>query len=347
MHALLIIEWAPEGMVLGIVASKGDLAAMNSIANHPSVNRRSLLTGALAAFAAAPFLARRAFAKPDTIVDSLREAAAHADITTHPTRGNISVLEGSGGNIAVLTGKQGKVLVDAGITATRARIEQALSKLGNQPVTHLINTHWHFDHTDGNEWLHSVGAAITAHENTRRHLLEAQRVDDWNFDFPPSPSGAIPATLITGDKALELEGAKIAITTYQPAHTDSDISVFFEEANVIHVGDIFWNGLYPFIDYSTGGSIDGTIAASAKVIAAVDSDTVIIPGHGKPLSTLDDLKHYHEMLATIRDNVARLKSAGRSVEETVAANPTDAFDEQWGKAIISPAFFTRLVYKGV
>lgn len=316
-------------------------------ANTPYVSRRTLLTGALATFAAAPFLASNALAKSATIVDSLRDASSRADITTYPVRGNIAVLEGSGGNIAVLTGKRGKVLVDAGITATRARIEQALSKLGDQPVTHLINTHWHFDHTDGNEWLHSVGAAIIAHENTRRHLLQAQRVDDWNFDFPPSPSGAIPATLITSDKVLELEGTKIGITAYRPAHTDSDISVTFGEANVIHVGDIFWNGLYPFIDYSTGGSIDGTIAASAQVIAAVDADTVIIPGHGKPLGTLDDLKHYHEMLATIRDNVARLKSAGRSVDETVAAKPTEAFDDEWGKAIISPAFFTRLVYKGV
>ncbi|MBY3591384.1 MBL fold metallo-hydrolase [Rhizobium bangladeshense] len=320
---------------------------MTSVANSQPVSRRSLLTGALATFAVAPFLTSNSLAKSGTIVDSLRDAAAHADVTTYPTRGNISVLEGSGGNIAVLTGKQGKILVDAGITATRARIEQALSTLGDQPVTHLINTHWHFDHTDGNEWLHSVGAAIIAHENTRRHLLEAQRVDDWNFDFPPSPAGAIPATLITNDKVLELEGTKFAITSYQPAHTDSDISVYFEEANVIHVGDIFWSGLYPFIDYSTGGSIDGTIAASAKVIAAVDADTVIIPGHGKPISTLDDLKHYHEMLATIRDNVARLKTAGRSVDEAVAAKPTEAFDDQWGKAIISPAFFTRLVYKGV
>jgi len=318
-----------------------------NVLNTPIVTRRSLFTGALATIAVAPFLTPRAFAKSGTIVDSLREAASRADITTYPVRGNIAVLEGSGGNIGVLTGKNGKLLVDAGITATRVRIEQALSKLGDQPVKHLINTHWHFDHTDGNEWLHSVGAAITAHENTRRHLLEAQRVDDWNFDFPPSPSGAIPATLITSDKVMELEGTKIGITTYQPAHTDSDISVRFEEANVIHVGDIFWNGLYPFIDYSTGGSIDGTIAASAKVIAAVDADTVIIPGHGKPLSTLDDLKHYHEMLATIRDNVARLKTAGRSVDEAVAAKPTEAFDDQWGKAIISPAFFTRLVYKGV
>lgn len=316
-------------------------------ANIPYVSRRSLLRGALATFAAAPFLAPNALAKSGTIVDSLRDAASRADITTYPVRSNIAVLEGSGGNIAVLTGKEGKVLVDAGITASRVRIEQALSKLGDQPVTHLINTHWHFDHTDGNEWLHSVGAAIIAHENTRRHLLEAQRVDDWNFDFPPSPTGAIPATLIASDKVLDLEGTKIGITAYQPAHTDSDISVYFEGANVIHVGDIFWNGLYPFIDYSTGGSIDGTIAASAKVIASVDADTVIIPGHGKPLGTLDDLKHYHEMLATIRDNVARLKSAGRTVEETVAANPTEAFDDQWGKAIISPAFFTRLVYKGV
>jgi len=312
-----------------------------------SLNRRSFIIGGASALALSQFALRPTPAGAANIVDSLRDAAAGSGIVTHKIRGNISVLEGSGGNIGVLAGQSEKVLVDAGITASRPRIKTALAALGDQPVMHLINTHWHFDHTDGNEWLHSEGAAITAHENTRRHLMEAQRVDDWDFTFLQSPSGAVPATTIDRDAVLKLGGSELAITVYEPAHTDSDLSVRFVDENVIHVGDIFWNGLYPFIDYSTGGSIDGTIAAAARVIATADAETIIIPGHGKPQGTLDELKHYHEMLATIRDDVARSKSAGRSVEETVALKPTEGFDDHWGRAIISPAFFTRLVYKGV
>ncbi|MBD9388598.1 MBL fold metallo-hydrolase [Agrobacterium sp. AGB01] len=319
---------------------------MNSLLTT-QLSRRSFVIGGVSALSLSQVALWPKPAHAANIVDSLRAAAAGSDIVIHKIRGSISVLEGSGGNIGVLLGKDEKVLVDAGITASRPRIKASLAALGAQPVKHLINTHWHFDHTDGNEWLHSEGAAITAHENTRRHLMEAQRVEDWNFIFPQSPPSAVPGTTIDRDTVLELAGSKLAITVYEPAHTDSDLSVHFIEENVVHVGDLFWNGFYPFIDYSTGGSIDGTIAAAGRVIEMADSDTVIISGHGKPQGTLDELKHYHEMLATIRDDVARSKSAGRSVEETIALKPTEAFDDQWGKAIISPAFFTRLVYKGV
>lgn len=317
---------------------------MNEVFN-PAPSRRSLMIGGVAALAFTHALPSRA--KAANIVESLRAEASRSDIVAHRARENFYVLEGSGGNIGVFVGKNSKALVDAGITASKARIENSLKAIGGQPVEHLVNTHWHFDHTDGNEWIHAQGASIIGHRNTRKHLLEAQRVDDWDFNFPPSPSGAVPLTLVSEDTVTDLAGVSVAITLYRPAHTDSDISVHFEDANVMHVGDLFWNGLYPFIDYSTGGSIDGSIAAAAKVIATADADTVIVPGHGKPLGTLDELKHFHEMLATIRDNVARLKSAGRTLEETIREAPTEAFDEQWGKAIISPAFFTRLVYRGV
>jgi len=319
--------------------------AMKDLSIH--LSRRAFVIGGASAAALSQVALWPTSVQAANIVDSLRNAAGSSDIVTHKVRGTISVLEGSGGNIGVFVGKDEKVLVDAGITASRARISESLRALGSQPVKQLINTHWHFDHTDGNEWIHSEGAAITAHTNTRRHLLEAQRVADWNFTFPASPSGAVPAAVVDRDSVLDIDGGSVAITVYEPAHTDSDLSVHFVNENVVHVGDIFWNGLYPFIDYSTGGNIDGTIAAAARVIAASDADTVIIPGHGNPLGTLDQLKHYHEMLATIRDNVARMKSAGKSVEESVALKPTEAFDDQWGKAIISPAFFTRLVYQGV
>ncbi|WP_025659669.1 MBL fold metallo-hydrolase [Rhizobium sp. IBUN] len=290
---------------------------------------------------------REAFAAAKSQVLIIREAAAKADIATTKLRGGVNVLVGSGGNVAVVTGKDGKLLVDAGITATRPRLEKALADIGPEPITHLIDTHWHFDHTDGNEWLNSEGAAIMAHPNTLKHLEAATRVDDWNFDFPPSPKGALPARLMKGDEeTLKLNGKTIKLSYYGPAHTDSDISVFFEEDNVIHVGDTLWTGLYPFIDSSTGGSIDGQIAAAEANIKMIDKETIVIPGHGD-IANREDIKVWLDMLVGARDKVAKLKKAGRSVEETIAANPTKQWDAKFGQWVIPPALFTRVVYEGV
>src|SRR5438270_6811339 len=161
------------------------------------------------------------FADDTSPVIIIRRAAATAKINVTKLRGNVSVLEGSGGNIAVLTGSDGKVLVDAGITASRPRITEALASLSTDPVKHLINSHWHFDHTDGNEWLHSVSAEITAHENTRKHLAVTTRVEDWNFTFPPAPPGALPTKLFDSEQTLHLNGSTLALKKYSPAHTDS------------------------------------------------------------------------------------------------------------------------------
>src|SRR5262245_51698738 len=219
------------------------------------------------------------FAEARDLVGLIRSEAAKAAIKVHRLRGNVSVLEGSGGNIAVLTGPDGKLLVDAGITASRPRIAEALAGLSSDPIKHLINTHWHFDHADGNEWLHGQGAAIVAHENTRRHLAIAQEVEDWNFEFPPSPSGAIPSDVFAADRIIKVNGSTVALKYYGPAHTDGDISVVFAEADILHTGDTYWNGIYPFIDYSTGGSIDGMIRAAEANLALATQSTVVIPGH--------------------------------------------------------------------
>jgi glyoxylase-like metal-dependent hydrolase (beta-lactamase superfamily II) len=290
---------------------------------------------------------REVFAAAQNIVRTIRAAAATSPITVHRLRGNVSVLEGSGGNIAVLTGPDGKLLVDAGIAVSRPRIARALASLGSDPVKHLISTHWHFDHTDGNEWLHGEGAAILAHENTRKHLVMAQRVEDWDFDFPPSPPGAIPTDVFATERTVHINGSTLALKHYEPAHTDSDISVTFTNADIIHVADTFWNGIYPFIDYSTGGHIDGTIRATEANLAATTDRTIIIPGHGKPVSNRSELKDYRDMLVAVRENVARLKRQGRSLDEIVAAKPTAAYDAKWGQFVIDPGLFTKLVYEGV
>ena len=289
---------------------------------------------------------RRLFAAAESPVITIRNAAASAKITVTKLRGNVSVLEGSGGNIAVLTGRDGKLLVDAGIPGTRARITDALDTLSGDPVKHLINTHWHFDHTDGNEWLHSIGAEITAHENTRKHLSVTTRVEDWNFTFPPAPAAALPIKLFNSEQTLHLNGATLALKYYPPAHTDSDISVHFTDADIIHVADTLWNGHFPFIDYSTGGSIDGMIRAAEENVARATDKTIVIPGHG-PIGNKSHLIEFRDMLVAIREKIAVLKKQGKSRDEVVAAKPTADYDAKWGGFVINGDFFAKLVYAGV
>ncbi|QOZ51687.1 MBL fold metallo-hydrolase [Bradyrhizobium sp. CCBAU 53338] len=301
-----------------------------------------------AAMAAGGWLTpRQAFAEARGIVSLIKDSAATSPISIHKVRGNISVLEGSGGNIAVLTGRDGKLLIDAGIGVSRPQLTKALSAVGDEPITHLVNSHWHFDHTDGNAWLNESGAVILAHENTRKHLSELQRVEDWDYNFLPLPEGGVPTEVFATEKTLKLNGASILLKYYGAAHTDSDISITFGEANVMHVADTFWSGIYPFIDYSTGGSIDGMIAASDANLAAAAKDTIIITGHGRPISNRAELQEWRDMLVAIRDAVARLKKKGMSRDEVVEAKPTAAYDERYGQFLIDPGFFTRLVYHGV
>lgn len=276
----------------------------------------------------------------------IRNAAATAKINVAKLRGNVSVLQGSGGNITVLTGPDGKLLVDAGITASRPQITEALDTLSPDPVKHLINSHWHFDHTDGNEWLHSIGAEITAHENTRKHLSITTRVEDWNFTFPPAPAEALPTKLFNSEQTLHVNGATLSLEYYSPAHTDSDISVHFTDDDIIHVADTLWNGHFPFIDYSTGGSIDGMIRAAEANVAKVTDKTIVISGHGS-IGNKSQLIEFRDMLVSVRDEVSRLKKQGKSLDEVVAAKPTADYDAKWGGFVVDGNFFTRLVYAGV
>ena len=280
------------------------------------------------------------------ILPTMIHAAAQAKIEVHPLRRSISILEGSGGNIAVLTGKDGKILIDAGFTVSKPRVAPALASLSTDPITRLINTHWHVDHTDGNAWLHAAGAAITAHENTKKHLSTSTRVEGWSYTFAPAPAEALPTTTFRDAHRLRHNDTSLSLKYYGPAHTDSDISVVFEEADVIQVGDTWWNGFYPFIDYSTGGSIDGMINATKWNLSVVTEKTIIIPGHG-PVADKDRLTEYYNMLVAIRENVAKLKKQGKSLAETIAAKPTAAYDAKWGQFLMTPAIFTQLVYSGV
>jgi glyoxylase-like metal-dependent hydrolase (beta-lactamase superfamily II) len=310
-----------------------------------TLSRRSFMAAASISTAAL-LTSRRLFSEEVGIVPTMVKAAAGARIEIHPLRRNISILEGSGGNIAVLTGRDGKLLIDSGFTVSRPRISDALASITSDPIRHLINTHWHVDHTDGNAWLHAAGATIIAHVNTRKHLSVPTRVEGWNYTFLPAPAGAIPAKVFDQEHSIHVNNTSVLLKRYTPAHTDSDILVHFVEADILHVGDTWWNGFYPFIDYSTGGGIDGMIRAAEDNLAIVTDKTIIIPGHG-PVGDKSQFAEYRDMLVSIRENVAALKRQGRSLEQAVAAKPTAAYDAKWGQFLMTPAIFTGLVFSGV
>jgi glyoxylase-like metal-dependent hydrolase (beta-lactamase superfamily II) len=281
-----------------------------------------------------------------TPVLAINQEAAHADITVQPLRGGVSVLIGSGGNIGVLSGPDGKLMVDAGIAVSKARLASALEALGPGPVRYVINTHYHWDHTDGNAWLHDGGAIIVAHENTLARLTAGTRVIDWSYAFPPVPPAGLPTAVVTSDKAITFGDETVLIRYQGSGHTDTDLTAYFTKADILMVGDIWWNGFYPFIDYSGGGGIDGVIRQVDACIAASTNHTLIVPGHG-PIGDRAQLVEFRDMLVGIRRNVAELKHQGKTLAETVAAKPTAAWDARFGQFLIDPAFFTHLVYTGV
>jgi glyoxylase-like metal-dependent hydrolase (beta-lactamase superfamily II) len=310
------------------------------------ISRRRFVASAGLAATAVCLVPHRLFGDEESLVVASRKAGETANVTVQALRRNVSALIGSGGNIAVLPGDDGKLIIDSGLLGTRGKIVDALSSLSPDPIKHLVNTHWHFDHTDGNEWMHSAGATIIAHENTPKHLSTSTRVEDWNFTFPPSPAGAIPTDVFNADKTLRLNGATVVLKYYGSSHTDGDVSAYFIEADVLHTGNTWWNGHYPFIDYSTGGSLDGMIRAAETNLAIVTDKTVVIPGHG-PVGRKAEMIEYRDTLATIRDRVAALKGDGKSLNEIVAAKPTAAYDAKWGRGFVNGEFFTKLIYKGL
>ena len=194
--------------------------------------------------------------------------------------------------------------------------------------------------------MHEAGASILAQENTRKHLLVDTRVEGWKHTFPAAPAGAIPSTVFKEDYTLHVNNTTLVLKHYLPAHTDSDISVHFVEADILHVGDTFWNRDYPFIDYSTGGSIDGQIRAAEANLAMVTDKTIVISGHGA-VGGKADLILFRDVLVEIRDKVAAFKKQGKSLPEVVAAKPSARYDAEWGNLFMTPAAFVALVYQGV
>jgi cyclase len=265
---------------------------------------------------------------------------------------NVTMFDGPGGAVTVLNGPDGKFVGDSFVAPAWPRLKEALDGLGNAPVKYLIDTHWHFDHTDNNAHLHAAGATVLAHENTKKRMSEPHdlpvlyRGPDGalaGLHFDPSPAEALPQQTFPDSYKLQANGETLALQHLAPAHTDSDIYVHFQKANVIQMGDTFFNGMYPYIDPGTGGKITGMIAAADKILSLADNDTKIVAGHG-PLGNKADLTKSRDMLITSRDRVQKLKSAGKSALEAVTEKPFADLDPVWGKGIINSDQFVQIVY---
>jgi glyoxylase-like metal-dependent hydrolase (beta-lactamase superfamily II) len=225
-------------------------------------------------------------------------------------------------------------------------MKKVLAGISDQPVKYLINTHWHFDHASGNEWGHGSGATIIAHRNTKKNLTKTIRVEDWNYTFPAAPKGALPTVVFEQEHTMQMNGKTLKMQYYGPAHTDSDISVHFQNADVLHVADTWWNGHYPFIDFNTGGNIRGMQRAADANVKRVSDKTIIVPGHG-PVGNKAQLIEYRDMLGEVTTKVEALKKQGLSLKEAVARKPIKAYDNKWGKFVINGDFFANLVYRSV
>jgi len=278
--------------------------------------------------------------------EQMRNGGRLAKLTIQPLRNNVFLISGSGGNVLVFPGSDGKLVVDSGLATSKIQMSKALQSISPDPLQFLINTHWHFDHTDGNEWMHAAGATIYAHEKTLSRMQHEQFIPEFEGVYQPSPAGALPTVTFDRTKALQVNGHQITLTRYTPAHTETDISVFFADADVLHAGDSFFSRFYPFIDYNSGGNIDGMIAACRETLALTSPSTIIVGGHG-PVGMRSDVVAFEQMLVEVRGRVAALKQSGASVKEVTARKPTASFDSKWGNGFISANLFTWLIYRGV
>ncbi|HQW37175.1 MAG TPA: MBL fold metallo-hydrolase [Usitatibacteraceae bacterium] len=277
---------------------------------------------------AAPAAAQQDFSKVEVKAEKLA-----------PT---VWMLTGAGGNLGLSAGEDAVFLVDDQYAPLTERITAAIAQVSPKPVRFVLNTHWHGDHVGGNEKLGRAGAVIVAHDNTRKRLSTEQFLEMWRATVKPLPKAGLPVVTFSRDTTFHLNGEEIRAFHVPRAHTDGDAIVHFAGSDVIHMGDVFWNRLYPLIDTGSGGTIDGMVAAVDRALALAGPGTRIIPGHG-PLATRDDLAAYREMLATIGSRIKAMIREGKKLEEIVEANPTADFDAVWGKGFIPPRKFAEMV----
>jgi glyoxylase-like metal-dependent hydrolase (beta-lactamase superfamily II) len=254
------------------------------------------------------------------------------------------MLKGAGGNLGVLAGKDGVFLIDSQFAELSDKIKAAIAKISPAPVRFVVNTHWHGDHTGGNENFEKSGSIIVAQDNVRVRMSTAQFDTMFNDTTLASPEDAWPVVTFTDAVTFHWDGQDVWVFHVPNAHTDGDAVIQFKQANVVHTGDVLFNGNYPFIDISTGGSVKGTIAAADRILKAVDDNTKIIPGHG-PLANKKDLQAYRDMLADISGKVEAMLAKGKTPDQIKAAKPSAAYDAKWGNGFLKPDMFVDIMIK--
>jgi len=268
------------------------------------------------------------------------------EIRTEKLADTVYMLVGAGGNLGLSVGEDAVFLVDDQFAPLTPRIEAAIAKITPKPVKFVLNTHWHFDHTGGNENLGKAGSVIVAHENVRKRMSVENFIEFLGMKTKPDPRIALPVVTFTSDVTFHLNGDEIYVQHAPSAHTDGDAIVHYRKSDVVHMGDIMFNKLYPFIDTSSGGTVEGVIAAVDRVLQVTSERTRIIPGHG-PLATRADLQTYRNMLATISGRIGEQLRAGRTLEQVAASKPTAEFDAVWGNGFLKPDKFIEMLYKNL
>ena len=283
---------------------------------------------------------------PADPVAAFRAQMAATPLQTQKLADNLTLLSGPGGNVTVLNGPDGKLVVDTFVSPAWSKLKESLDGISSAPVKWVINTHWHFDHTDNNAPLHAAGATVLAHENTKKRMSEAHDLLVLGLHFPASPAEALPTQTFASTRKLQANGETLMLEHVAPAHTDTDIFIHFQKANVIQTGDLGFHGLYPYIDASTGGKIGGMIAAADKILSVANNDTKIVPGHG-PLGNKADFTKFRDMLVTARDRIQKLHAAGKTAQEAAAEKPLADLDATWAKGFFNSDVFVQIVYSAL
>jgi glyoxylase-like metal-dependent hydrolase (beta-lactamase superfamily II) len=268
------------------------------------------------------------------------------EIRTEKLADGIYMMTGSGGNLGLAVGPDAVFLIDDQYAPLTPKIQAAIAAITAKPVQFILNTHWHGDHTGGNENFAAAGALIVAHDNVRKRMSSEQFLAFFNMRVEPSPKPALPLVTFGNDVTFHINGDTVTALHCPAAHTDGDAIVHFKRADVIHMGDIHFNYMYPFIDSASGGSADGVIAAVDRALALATDKTRIIPGHG-PLASKADLQAYRDMLATVLGRLRTQMAAGKSVKEIVDSKPTREFEDKWGNGFIKADTWVTMLVAGL
>jgi glyoxylase-like metal-dependent hydrolase (beta-lactamase superfamily II) len=267
-----------------------------------------------------------------------------AEIESVELTPSIHLLTGPGGNMLVWNGEDGIFLIDDQYAPLSERILAAIAEIQEGPVRFVLNTHWHGDHTGGNENLGKTGAVIVAHDNVRERLSTEQFNEMWDKTTLPSPRAALPIVTFASGLSFHLGDETLEVSHVAHAHTDGDAIVYFRDANIIHTGDIVFWGLYPFIDVDSGGSVDGVVAGCDRLLEISDAKTRFVPGHGTVIGR-DELVEYRAMLVEIRSRVAAAIADEEDLDAVLASRPTAEWDEAWGGTWLSGDDFTKIVFR--